>query len=63
MIPTYATHDHLADRLPFLNLSELAENDLAPVMAELAKRRANARLERMFADGPLGSFLRPGRAR
>jgi hypothetical protein len=47
-IPTFATHYHLADKRPFLNLSDLAEPQLTGVMQDLERRRASAGLKRVF---------------
>jgi len=47
-IPTFATHYHLADKRPFLNLSDLAEPELTGVMQDLERRRASAGLKRVF---------------
>jgi len=40
MTPTHITHYHLADRAPFLNLSDLTEDALQGVLAALNARRA-----------------------
>ena len=42
MYPTFATHYHLSDKAPFLNLSDLNEEQLAKVVEDLAKRRAES---------------------
>lgn len=47
-IPEFVTHYHLADKRPFLNLSDLSEADLAPVMQDLERRRASSGLKRAF---------------
>lgn len=47
-IPTFVTHYHLADKRPFLNLSDLAEPELAAVMQDLERRRASSELKRVF---------------
>src|SRR5262245_13835807 len=47
-IPDFATHYHLADRAPFLNLSELAPQDLDRVIDQLAQRRRSSGLKRIF---------------
>ena len=38
-VPRFVTHYHLADRAPFLNLSELSDPELTAVLAELDARR------------------------
>lgn len=38
MIPNYVTHYHLADKAPFLNLSDLSKEELATVLSELRQR-------------------------
>ena len=55
-IPTFVTHYHLADKRPFLNLSDLAESELAHVMQDLERRRAASGLKRVF--GPRYMHLR-----
>jgi hypothetical protein len=47
-IPTFVTHYHFADKPPFLNLSDLDEAELAPVMQDLERRRASSGLKRVF---------------
>ena len=47
-IPTFATHYHLADKAPFLNLSDLDETELASVLRDLEQRRAASGLKRVF---------------
>jgi hypothetical protein len=47
-IPTFVTHYHLADKPPFLNLSDLAEPELAAVMQDLERRRVSSGLKRVF---------------
>jgi hypothetical protein len=47
-IPTFVTHYHLADKPPFLNLSDLDEAELAAVMQDLERRRASSGLKRVF---------------
>jgi hypothetical protein len=48
VIPDSATHYHLADKAPFLNLSDLADKELEVVMRDLEQRRADAGLRRVF---------------
>ncbi|WP_172203215.1 hypothetical protein [Niveibacterium sp. COAC-50] len=49
MTPTHITHYHLADRRPFLNLSDLADDALQQVLDELnARRSADAGYQRFF---------------
>jgi hypothetical protein len=55
-IPTFVTHYHLADKRPFLNLSDLPESELAHVMQDLERRRAASGLKRVF--GPRYMHLR-----
>ncbi|PZD75326.1 hypothetical protein C1752_00179 [Acaryochloris thomasi RCC1774] len=38
MIPNFITHYHLADKAPFLNLSDLSERERASVLSELQER-------------------------
>ena len=38
MIPNFVTHYHLADKAPFLNLSDLPKGELANVLSELQER-------------------------
>ena len=46
-IPTFATHYYLADREPFLSLSDLPVDEATAVMAELHARRRNG-YQRVF---------------
>ncbi|HKW95632.1 MAG TPA: hypothetical protein VJX92_27340 [Methylomirabilota bacterium] len=55
-VPAFVTHYHLADKQPFLNLSDLAEAELAAVMQDLEQRRALSGLKRVF--GPRYMRLR-----
>lgn len=55
-VPDFITHYHLPDRLPFLNLSELDDDRLAPVLAGLGDVAADGRSERRF--GPRYMSLR-----
>lgn len=48
LAPDYATHYHLADKAPFLNLSDLEEPELSRVIAELAERKRASGLKRIF---------------
>jgi hypothetical protein len=47
-IPEFVTHYHLADKAPFLNLSDLAAAEIDAVMRELEERRAGSGLKRVF---------------
>lgn len=47
-MPSFVTDYHLADKRPFLNLFDLAEPELAPVMQDLERRQATAGLKRVF---------------
>lgn len=47
-MPAFATHYHLADKPPFLNLSDLTKTELAVVMRDLDDRRVNSGLKRVF---------------
>jgi hypothetical protein len=47
-IPDYVTHYHLADKTPFLNLSDLTEKEVPGVMRDLARRRKESGLQRVF---------------
>lgn len=64
-VPTFVTHYYLADKRPFLNLSDLSESELPPVMKDLERRRVSAGLKRVFgsrySDKPIQSFLNPNR--
>lgn len=44
----FATHYHLADKRPFLNLSDLDDEELTRVMVDLERRRAECGLKRVF---------------
>jgi hypothetical protein len=55
-IPNFATHYHLADKAPFLNLSLLTDDELDAVMGDLERRRAGGGLRRVF--GPRYMQLR-----
>jgi hypothetical protein len=55
-IPDYATHYHLADKQPFLNLSDLSQSDLGVVVADMTRRRGESGLKRVF--GPRYMALR-----
>ena len=55
-IPKFVTHYHLADKPPFLSLSDLAEVELATIMQDLQQRRASSGLKRVF--GPRYMQLR-----
>ena len=46
-IPDFATHYHLADKAPFLNLSDLDESELEVVVQDLARRRKDSGLKRV----------------
>lgn len=47
-LPDCAVHYHLADKPPFLNLSDLSETELALVIPDLARRRTESGLKRVF---------------
>ncbi len=47
-VPDFATHYHLADKPPFLNLSDLTTTERAVVMRDLDDRRVNSGLKRVF---------------
>ena len=47
-VPDFATHYHLHDKQPFLNLSELTQEDLSVVLGDLELRRADKGLHRVF---------------
>jgi hypothetical protein len=55
-VPRFATHYHLPDRAPFLNLSELGEDELASVLAGLESVASTRRSARRF--GPRYMALR-----
>ncbi len=54
--PTFVTHYHLADKPPFLNLSDIAGDEREKVIEELAERRAAGQSRRVF--GPRYMNLR-----
>jgi hypothetical protein len=54
--PDFVTHYHASTRAPFLNLSDLAEPELATVLRELDAPAEHARSERRF--GPRYMSLR-----
>jgi hypothetical protein len=56
LIPDYATHYHLGNKTPFLNLCDVAEVELPAIIADLAQRRVEAGLKRVF--GPKYMALR-----
>jgi hypothetical protein len=47
-VPDYITHYHLAQKQPFLNLSDLSAEELSIVMRDLEDRRAEEGLKRVF---------------
>jgi hypothetical protein len=49
-IPDYVTHYYVAGRPPFLNLSDLPDEGLAPVLAELAAERLRGVSARVFGS-------------
>ncbi|MGH3734319.1 MAG: hypothetical protein ACRDT6_01630 [Micromonosporaceae bacterium] len=55
-VPEFVTHYHLADRSPFLSLSELSDDALGPVLADLGQRRVRDGGGRVF--GPRYMALR-----
>lgn len=55
-VPEFATHYHLADRPPFLNLSDLDDAQLVTVLHDLGLTAGAARSERRF--GPRYMQLR-----
>lgn len=55
-VPDFITHYHLPDRDPFMNLSELDEDQLPDVLADLAQITAAGRSQRRF--GPRYMRLR-----
>jgi hypothetical protein len=48
VIPGYVTHYYLASRTPFLNLSDLSEKSLEPVIEHLAAERQSGQSSRVF---------------
>jgi hypothetical protein len=46
-VPDFATHYYLADKKPFLNLSELSESERGPVLADLERRRTRSDFKRV----------------
>jgi hypothetical protein len=48
VMPSYATHYHLAGRAPFLNLSDLSRVDLEEVFAGLERDRRSVGSQRVF---------------
>ena len=49
-IPTYATHYHVRDRGPFLNLSELTDVELVHVLEQLDTERQQGESQRVFGS-------------
>jgi hypothetical protein len=47
-VPDFATHYFLADKKPFLNLSELSDSELGLVLGDLERRRAQSDFKRVF---------------
>src|SRR5260370_41558341 len=47
-VPDHVTHYHLADKAPFLNLSDLTEGELSGVMGDLHRRRKERGVKRVF---------------
>ena len=47
-VPDFATHYYLADKKPFLNLSELSESELGLVLGDLERRRTQSDFKRVF---------------
>lgn len=50
MIPDYLVHYYLPHKKPFLNLSDLSENDRDSVAGELNKRAEEGQMRRAFPD-------------
>lgn len=48
VIPDVAVHYHLADRPPFLNLSDVPEDEIDAVLVDLAAEHADGRNHRRF---------------
>ena len=49
MLPTFIIHYHLSNKSPFLNLSDLEENELQLVLADLDKtRKENEKFNRVY---------------
>ncbi|HET6174063.1 MAG TPA: hypothetical protein VFD90_15740 [Gaiellales bacterium] len=49
-IPTYATHYHVRNREPFLNLSDLSDGELFQVMEQLDVERLQGDSKRIFGS-------------
>ncbi|OJJ15906.1 hypothetical protein BKI52_36930 [marine bacterium AO1-C] len=49
-IPEFITHYHLPDKQPFLNLSDLSDEEKRPVLEDLEKRRLEGKMKRYFPD-------------
>jgi hypothetical protein len=50
MIPNYLVHYYLPHKQPFQNLSELSEEDRAPITKELNERSKEGGMKRAFPD-------------
>jgi len=50
IIPNYITHYYLPDKEPFLNLSDLSEEEMKPVIDDLEKRHLDGKIKRVFPD-------------
>ena len=48
MLPSYITHYHLPDRVPFLSLSGLDVHRLEAVLAEMKEKHHRGQLRRIF---------------
>lgn len=49
-IPTHLVHYYIPDRAPFLNLSDLSEEELKPVVEGLRQRTLDGKTKREFHD-------------
>jgi hypothetical protein len=50
MIPNFIRHYHLIDKEPFLNLSDLSEEERAPIVQELKERKVSGETHRGYPD-------------
>lgn len=49
-IPNHITHYYLPDKKPFLNLSDLSDEEMKPIIANMEQRRLNGKIKRVFPE-------------
>lgn len=49
-IPSHITHYYLSDKAPFLNLSDLSDEAIKPIVEDLEQRRLDGKIKRVFPD-------------